>query len=397
MLTGYLTERTEFPAPCPGGGFPGAHRARAMHSGPSPIVMSQKATMEQEAGHDDLELQDPQDAKEEETERKFLQWAQEMGIEAPLLEVAVFEGGLRGTRAVSSIRAGTVIARLPRTSALQVADREPCPFPEELSQLFWSEASLSVKLATILLRERKLGASSSSAAFLEHIPTDFSGSPCWWDDGELEQLQDPVLASQVRETNRKFAAIHAELTKSSRAGSLLATCLPRPNPARSAGVALSGGRGRATLGDFRWAMSCVVSRSFGGQLPVHSAVLARGFPRPSRPRRDQSPLDPRPCPPACAPLLGTSTGIDMSQRRIRPLAPPPRSCPPRPRSRSRCASSSSASATSWRRPSSASSPASSRTPPPSLRPKSARARPCACCRPPSSGRSTARRGAASCC
>ncbi|KAJ1467089.1 hypothetical protein T484DRAFT_1859834 [Baffinella frigidus] len=177
---------------------------------------------------------------EEENQRRFMSWAKEMGVEAPNISPASFAGGLRGMRADKAIGAGEDLVTLPRTSALQVADREPCPFPGELSPLFWSEASLSVKLGVVLLREELLGAASSSAAYLAILPRAFDGSPCWWDPAELPQLQDPVLEEEVRETNRKLAAIHMELLAAARGKSVLRN---------------------ATLDEFRWAMACVMSRS----------------------------------------------------------------------------------------------------------------------------------------
>ena len=163
---------------------------------------------------------------------------------------------------------------LPRTTCLLVGERQPSPFPGFAPAPFWNTQSLHVRLALVLLFQRRLaerGASSSQIRpWMDVLPASHADKPCRWSDAELAELCDPVLVEEIENQRQAIDAIHAQL---------LAV-----GGGRWDKVALRGGMSgkdplqdpseTVTVSDFRWAMDTVISRTFGTQLPL---VATRGW------------------------------------------------------------------------------------------------------------------------
>ena len=168
----------------------------------------------------------------------------------------------------TTLTAGEALVSLPRTTCLLVGERQPSPFPGFAPAPFWNTQSLHVRLALVLLFQRRLaerGASSSQIRpWMDVLPASHADKPCRWSDAELAELCDPVLVEEIENQRQAIDAIHSQL---------LAV-----GGGRWDKVALRGGMSgkdplqdpsqTVTVSDFRWAMDTVISRTFGAQLPL---------------------------------------------------------------------------------------------------------------------------------
>jgi hypothetical protein len=170
----------------------------------------------------------------------FLDWARGAGIAFDRLRPAQF-GGLRGLAAAAPIRADDVILSVPRAAALTLPPRQRCPCPEFVTPEFWDAAPWFVRLGVRLLAERRKGAASPLAQYLQQLPKDVD-APVGWDQGRLKQLQYPYIIAKATEQQREWGAFHERLSASGMAAGVAA-------PSRA---------------EFFWALSCVRSRTFSG-------------------------------------------------------------------------------------------------------------------------------------
>ena len=173
----------------------------------------------------------------------FTTWAISQGVDAPLVEVAVFPGGGRGVRATSEIEGGSPLMTVPKKLTLEtttLSRQPPASFPEGwVPPEAWAGAKWYVRLALLLLHEKQRGASSPLLIWLDALPTiyDFRESlPLHWSEDECEELQyEPLLDAIEKQRNEYRAAFDS--------------------------CALSTG---VTFDEFSWALHCVRSRAFSG-------------------------------------------------------------------------------------------------------------------------------------
>ncbi len=78
-----------------------------------------------------------------------------------------------------------------------VAPKQRCPCPDFVTADYWAAAPWFVKMGTLLLRERSLGAQSKLQAYVEQLPASFE-APVLWSAKQLEALQYPALIDKVR-------------------------------------------------------------------------------------------------------------------------------------------------------------------------------------------------------
>ena len=170
----------------------------------------------------------------------FLDWARAAGIDFPRLRPASF-AGLRGLAAAAPIGADDVIASVPRGAALTLPPKQRCPCPEFVTPEFWDSVPWFAKLAVRLLAEKRKGAASPLARYLEQLPRAVD-TPVTWPQARLAQLQYPHLIAQVGRQRDEWRALHKKLT--------------------SGGVA-AGARAPPEEELF-WALAAVRSRTFSG-------------------------------------------------------------------------------------------------------------------------------------
>jgi hypothetical protein len=126
----------------------------------------------------------------------FLAWARGAGISLDRVTPAEF-GGLRGLAATAAIRADDLVVSVPRGAALTLPPRQRCPCTDFCSAEFWDAAPWFVRLGVRLLAEKRKGAASPLAAYLQQLPASVD-VPATWSDERLKQLQYPHLIFKVR-------------------------------------------------------------------------------------------------------------------------------------------------------------------------------------------------------
>jgi len=189
--------------------------------------------------------------------QSFLSWASGVaGIKCSALAPATF-GTLRGMAASGSIQQDDVLVSVPRSSSIVLAPRARCPFPEAIKKEYWDTAPWFVKMALLLLHQKRLGSDAPLSGYLESLPKRID-LPVMWDDSQLQMLQYAVLVHKVLEQRREWEAIHARL---------LAEGVVPGGPWSAPGA--------LTRDDLFWAMAAVRSRTFTGPW-VGSSLRDRG-------------------------------------------------------------------------------------------------------------------------
>ncbi|GMH42796.1 hypothetical protein BSKO_10715 [Bryopsis sp. KO-2023] len=165
---------------------------------------------------------------------RFKRWAVETGIKFPKLELADFDG-LRGLAALTEIKIDDELVSLPRGAAIELEPKRRSP--EFCEKDAWASCPWFVKLALLLVKEKKLGEESKFSEYVKSLPKKVD-VPVNWGEEELSQFQyRPIInrvglqkAALVERYSSIASAITFDLSKE----------------------------------DFSWALSCVRSRSFSG-------------------------------------------------------------------------------------------------------------------------------------
>ena len=134
--------------------------------------------------------------------KQFLTWAKDTAsISFDNLTPAVFPGAGRGLAASAPIKSDQVVLSVPRESALTLAPRQICPFPEFVKpgKDYWDKAPWFVKLGLMLLHQQQQQQQGATrmGPYLSQLPERVP-LPFFWDDETLQQLQYPLLIKQVR-------------------------------------------------------------------------------------------------------------------------------------------------------------------------------------------------------
>lgn len=172
-------------------------------------------------------------------------WARDRGIQFDCLAPANFQG-LRGLVATHDIKSGQLLLSVPRQVAITLNAVQKCPFPDFIAADYWKTSPWFVKLALILLHEKRKGDSSSLAAYLRQLPERVD-APVNWAEEKVHQLQYPYLIHKVKEQQEEWNGLYESLCASLLQGSM-------------------------SKNEFFWALSCVRSRTFSG--PYVGSTLA---------------------------------------------------------------------------------------------------------------------------
>eukprot|EP00667_Euglena_gracilis_P007992 EG_transcript_8081 len=181
-------------------------------------------------------------------ERTFKDWCAKRGMSVNGLEWMTSEkaAGGRGALATRHLRAGQKLVSVPREAVLTVIVGQPTPFPEFVSQAGWCEMPWQAQLACVLLHEKRKGANSAVAGYVETLPRKFTRA-ARLEPQDIQQLAYPPL---------ERAALQEQFSTSVLAGHLEAT-----------GTLFHPAAGGITVAEFEWALDCVFSRAFGGEVP----------------------------------------------------------------------------------------------------------------------------------
>lgn len=171
----------------------------------------------------------------------FLDWARDAAkIEIHKVQPAVFEG-LRGMAASGPIKAEEQLISVPRATAITLAPKQNCPFPDFVDVEYWKNSPWYVKMGLMLLHHVSLGAKSPLQPYIAQLP-QVADSPVNWSDAKIQMLQYPYLIQEVKQQQALWDELYAGLVRTSR------------------------GRGAASVpkAQFYWALSMVRSRTFSG-------------------------------------------------------------------------------------------------------------------------------------
>ena len=154
-------------------------------------------------------------------------------------------GGLRGMVSTRPFEPGSVVARVPHSSVLEVTSLPTSPPAGLTSRAAYLAAPWWARLALLLLREKRLGSASACAPYIASLPAHPLPTPQHWSDGALARLRDAELVARCRDAKREIAAQHAAL------------CASPDLPPGSAAATF-------TASEFGWAVDMVRSRTFSG-------------------------------------------------------------------------------------------------------------------------------------
>ena len=186
--------------------------------------------------------------------RAFAAWCASAGVESSKLDLRSGGGaaGGRGTFAAARVRRGEPIVELPRSAVLHVVEGEPSAAPELCADAAWARLPWQAQLALALVAERRKGAASRFAAYVDTLPRVSARAPRL-PRRVLEAACYPPLAADVA---NEAEATAAWLRAARESGAPDARTLSRD--------------------EFEWALDCVFSRAFSGGLgrEVAKAPLA---------------------------------------------------------------------------------------------------------------------------
>ncbi|CAM9514377.1 unnamed protein product [Pylaiella littoralis] len=145
----------------------------------------------------------------------FFRWAagEDIGVKAPKLKGGFVEG-LRGLIATQNIAKNDEMVVVPSESALVTTTDQQCPFPEWINKEFWAKSPWYVRLALLLLREKREGADSKLDPWISRLPESF-GTPVTWSTAELSELHYSHLEVGAQEQRGEWKGFHSSLVASS--------------------------------------------------------------------------------------------------------------------------------------------------------------------------------------
>lgn len=125
----------------------------------------------------------------------FTEWAKSVGIYFAKLKPAEFQR-LRGMGAVSDIKMDDVVLSVPRAAAITLAPKQKCPCINLVNQQYWDTSPWFVKMAVLLLHEKRQGSSSKLYTYIQQLPKTIE-SPVNWSEERVQYLQYPYLIHKV--------------------------------------------------------------------------------------------------------------------------------------------------------------------------------------------------------
>lgn len=173
------------------------------------------------------------------------EWATTVGIDMKSLSLSRSRDGPRGLVTEASRTVGEPLISVPASLALQVKslDSKVSPFPNEVGSHVWEKLPWYSRLAIELLRARHgLGSNAGPLApYLDLLPKKFDELPYHWTEDEMALLQDVRLSEMVRSQQILYRGQYDSILASTNTAWL-------------------------SLEDYIWAVQCVRSRSFSGDL-----------------------------------------------------------------------------------------------------------------------------------
>eukprot|EP00241_Pyramimonas_parkeae_P002640 CAMPEP_0114224808 /NCGR_PEP_ID=MMETSP0058-20121206/310_1 /TAXON_ID=36894 /ORGANISM="Pyramimonas parkeae, CCMP726" /LENGTH=452 /DNA_ID=CAMNT_0001335319 /DNA_START=144 /DNA_END=1502 /DNA_ORIENTATION=+ len=151
--------------------------------------------------------------------KSFTTWREQNGVKSPSLELAFFEGGVRGVVATQDLVPGDRMVELPRSACIMVGETDKCPFPEFVAEAYWdtlvgNEQAGIQRLALVLLNELKKGSASSYSAYIQQLPQEIYTLGTFTSQ-QLQELQYPPIIEEGNRARRELRDMHAALKRQS--------------------------------------------------------------------------------------------------------------------------------------------------------------------------------------
>ncbi len=188
----------------------------------------------------------------------FANWLERNGGTAANAELADVGGGLRGLRATKNLKPGEVVLAVPRSLFVNEARATSGP-----ASALWATHEVSLptfgKLAMALMLEKRLGAASELARYIELLPTpsDFRepGPAALWTPDEVARCECEQLRADAAKRRAQLTASPLLSDGDERARRWQDARLPGAPPSDA---------------EVEWAVACATSRSLGspGLVPV---------------------------------------------------------------------------------------------------------------------------------
>jgi len=150
-------------------------------------------------------------------------WAKNAGIETGPLDVATFEGGLRGMKARREIKEGEDLLAVPESAVIRIIGDTPS-FPRNMDQLVskevWKQLPWYAQLSLMIIKEQRLkkevGADAKGSKFdewLDVLPSSLP-TPLHWADDELMACAYRPIVTKVRTQRAAWREIYGRIKAS---------------------------------------------------------------------------------------------------------------------------------------------------------------------------------------
>jgi hypothetical protein len=176
-------------------------------------------------------------------------WAAASKLELTTLTLTDdLERSVRGMTTREARHQSDTLASVPSRLAIQVTslDKKRSPCRDYVTDEAWRSAPWYARLAVKLLIERRKGEDSPASGYISALPQNFDEMPFHWVEAELAKLQSIRMTQAVHEQRKTYRRIYDAL------------------------VADVTGKPWINYDEFVWAVECVRSRSFAGELEVAS-------------------------------------------------------------------------------------------------------------------------------
>lgn len=180
------------------------------------------------------------------TTKAFSEWAEASGVKMPGLTLALPDDGVRGVFTSTERHRSSNLMSVPARFALQVSslDTKRSPCPEYISDKVWGSSSWYTRLAVKLLLAKRQGRNGLLSEYIQELPKQFDNHPFHWSEDELAMLQSSRMIRAVHDLRRSYMSQYSAIVAENREKPWI------------------------TYEEFIWAVQCIRSRAFSGELEV---------------------------------------------------------------------------------------------------------------------------------
>eukprot|EP00282_Hemiselmis_andersenii_P036810 CAMPEP_0169447746 /NCGR_PEP_ID=MMETSP1042-20121227/11678_1 /TAXON_ID=464988 /ORGANISM="Hemiselmis andersenii, Strain CCMP1180" /LENGTH=401 /DNA_ID=CAMNT_0009559311 /DNA_START=47 /DNA_END=1249 /DNA_ORIENTATION=- len=147
-------------------------------------------------------------------------WAKDNGVQAGVLELATFEGGLRGMKARKAVESGQDLIAVPDDLAIRVIGDTPS-YPSKTlvdmcSKDAWKVLPWYARLALLIVAEQRMvsgGEECKREEWVQALPKSLP-TPLHWSDDQLMAVGYQGLINSVRAQRSKWRSLYDSVKRS---------------------------------------------------------------------------------------------------------------------------------------------------------------------------------------